>query len=415
MLRKTFKKTQVIPHTININHILRKYLNPRLITAKMLDVNTLLSENTNATKNPNNAQNLKNSNTQEMNLIVNNNISPKYRITKYLGEGVNGHLYLAKDKYNKLYICKKITIEPSLEQSLEQSLEPNAEPNVAHNLHQNTNTTQQIEFELNILKYLSQNQATNEYINPCLEHKIIANQIYTIFPVFNGYSLSNIQNYLIQLSKPDYYKLVFYMIKNILQGMANIHNTNIAHQNINNNSILVSSELRNATEYDLPIKFTDFGLGCGHNIRNAKHDIFLNKCNNSQLPIKITPQLMASLNESGYLKLAKKWDIFCLGALLVKLLVPDVTIPVSSGYTSSVATLIAGISEKYLNVDKTRENGRKVYITLPGINKDDLRQDIGTYLDIIMKNMITKSENRETCQYVLDKLIIYEKYKNEIL
>uniref|UniRef100_A0A6C0HL28 Protein kinase domain-containing protein n=1 Tax=viral metagenome TaxID=1070528 RepID=A0A6C0HL28_9ZZZZ len=413
-------------NTININKISSALLTARLASAKQLDVNTLLTENIKSTQNPNNTQTINDSDTYEINQIVNNNISSKYHITKYLGKGVNGRLYLAKDSKGRLYICKKITVNTQ------------------------NNNNKQIEFELNILNYLSNNHATSEYINPCLEHKIIGNQIFTIFPVFNGYSLSNMQNYLAKLNPTDYYKIVFYLVKNILQGMATIHGSNIAHQNINANSILVSSESRNQTgiQYDLPIKFTDFGLGCGHSgssdgidgidgidgnansansfdkfdkfasfakFTKVKSDNYLNKCTGSQLPLTITPKLLSTLDSSGYLKLSKKWDVFCLGCELVKLLLPNVTIPTENGYNENVRSIIQALMKQYfqLTPSKNTETRPKLYANVVGVENDELKADIGAYLDIIIKNMITKSEARDKCQYVLDKLIVYEKYKDE--
>lgn len=451
MHRGTLKGKQ----TININKISRKYLNPKLIVAKQLDVNTLIDRlpkyNTqqNITKIKNlkfedynlvsNNDMLNNQNVQDshddildINNIVNNNISSKYRIVKYIGNGINGKLYLAKDRDNKLYICKKI------------------------GLNTKTNNNNQIEFELNILKYLSNNETTREYINPCLEHKVVANNIFTIFPVFDGYSIGNLKNYLIKLNRDAYYKIIFYLIKNILDGLAVIHKSNIAHQNLTDNSILVSivnRDIENLSndvnkyvddkKYDLPIKFTDFGLGCGiyknfHSKSNI-NDIFFNKCNANQTPIRITKKLLDTLKLSDYLTLSQKYDIFCLGVILLKLLLPneDININLDRGYTSSIEKgIINKIKKKYLknfnvNLDTNNtvintaintvtnpansiKNDINKYKYVPIDVNIKLKRDIVEYLNIIIKNMISKIKYREPCQYVLDKIIIYEKYKNDI-
>lgn len=385
-------QNQYSQKTININKIAKEYLTPRLITAKQLDVNTLVTENTKATQNPNNTITGNEPDTKMINYIVNNNISKNFRVTKYLGEGINGRLYLVKNKSdNALYICKLIVLPQNVD---------------------NTMQNKQINFELNILKYLGQNEATREYINPCIEHKVINNHIFTIFPVFNGYSLSNLQNYLVKLNKADYYKIVFYLVKNILQGLAVIHDMNIAHLNINDNAILVSSESKKGDEYNLPIKFTDFGLGCGKTSDIKQTDVFLRKCSgDSQIPVKITKRLLDSLDESGYMKLAIKWDIFCLGCLLVKLMLPDVRIPIEGGYSENVARVVGDI---LLKINSKEENGgiKLVYNGIEGVS-DDIKISLGGYLDAILRYMVTETGKRERCQYVLDKVIIYEKYKND--
>jgi hypothetical protein len=45
---------------------------------------------------------------------------------------------------------------------------------------------------------------------------------------------------------------------------------------------------------------------------------------------------------------------------------------------------------------------------------DDLKNDILEYLKIIINYIFCPTNKRKTCQYVLDKIIIYEKYKNDI-
>ena len=176
----------------------------------------------------NNSHNIPNTNT------INNN---KYEIKQYLGEGIQGSLYMALDKNNKKYICKKINLNSHPDKTI------------------NSNQLNQINFELNLLKYLSSNRVTRDYINPCVEHKIIDNQIFTIFPVFNGYSLNNIKKYLLEMDNTNYYKILFHIIKLTLHGMAKIHQHNIAHQNINENSILISTN--NDTDGEIKIKFTE--------------------------------------------------------------------------------------------------------------------------------------------------------------
>jgi serine/threonine protein kinase len=396
---------------LNINKLTEDLLNPRLIEAKRLDVNTLLNEH----KRINYLGKLENHGkqthplemysdtmeTEQTEQIVTNNISSKYKIIKYIGDGINGKLYLAKDSKNNLYICKKIYLDKK------------------------QNNDRQIEFELNILKYLSGNKTTRDYINPCLEHKIVDDNIFTIFPVFNGYSLNNLQNYLVKLKRQDYYKIIFYLIKNILEGILVIHKCNIAHQNINGNAILVATKNRvfPAENYDMPIKFTDFGLGCG-SYRNLSgtlspkssiaNDMYFNKCNAQHLPIRITKNVLDTLKDSDYLKLCQKHDIFCSGVLILKLLLPDDSIKVNAddGYTTSLeSNILSKLKSKYL---RSTSNNNDDYEYVPIDVNIQTKRDIKEYLDLVIKNMITKTKYRKPCHYVLEKIIIYEKYKDEV-
>ena len=177
----------------------------------------------------------------------------KYKIIKYLGKGVRGNLYLAVDSKGRRVICKEIQLDN------EQS--------------NNAIQTQQLEFELNILKYLSNNTVAREHVNPCLDYKIYKNHVYTIFPVFRGYSIGHFHGYMKKLITQDaqqdaqqdtkqdsYYKIAFFLIKSLLHALAKIHDAGIAHQNITLNSILVSTFIK---PDEISIKFTDFGLGCG--------------------------------------------------------------------------------------------------------------------------------------------------------
>lgn len=356
--------------SININQIDENILNPRLIQAKQLDVNTILSGYDINTNND----------ITQINEIIKNNISRDYKIIKYIGKGINGNIYLVKDINNKTYICKKISLN---------------------------NNKNQIEFELKILDYLSKNNNSRPYINPCKDYKIIDKYIITIFPVFDGYSLSNMQNYMIRLNPIEYYKITFYLIKNILKGLSIIHNMNIAHQNITNNSILISTKSKDS-KYNLPIKFTDFGLGCGTKKKitdNYKNDIFFNTCSNMNYPIKIDNKVINQLNESDFIKIAQKWDILCLGVIFLKLLLPDITrdLKVTNEYNITLKQFCNTLRD----LDKNKLNIRNI--------NNDVKNDILNYLDIILKFMTTDIKKREKCNYILDKIIIYEKYKFDLI
>uniref|UniRef100_A0A6C0EYU2 Protein kinase domain-containing protein n=1 Tax=viral metagenome TaxID=1070528 RepID=A0A6C0EYU2_9ZZZZ len=376
-----------------------------------------------------------NSDIGTINNIFNNNVSRKYNIVKYLGEGIQGSLYLANDNNatnnsnnnnnsNKRYICKKIILNNSQsDQSGQSGQSGQADIN---------NQTKQIEFELNILKYLSSNKTTKEHVNTCLEHKIVNNEVFTVFPVFNGYSLQHLIKYLSQLKHGEYYKIIFHLIKTILHGMAKIHQTNIAHQNINNNSILISTYEQPG---EIKVKFTDFGLGCGNRMnftgpQISKDDVFykFNNCNtNNYTPIEITDNIIDELGDSDYLAISQKYDLLCLGMIFIKLLLffEKLDINLKKGYNQDfIANIKNRIEGKYIgknnmtsgNVNGNNNNDDTKYNSLfPFLNIDDkTKKIIVEYLKIINDYIFCKTINRKNCQYILDKLIIYEKYRDDV-
>jgi len=336
------------PRQLNINTIVKKHIanlneNDKNNNGNYVN-NNINSDITviNNILNNNNVQNSKISNSKILNSKISNN---KYNIVKYLGEGIQGSLYLANDSAKKRYICKKILLNSN-----------------------NPETIKQIELELNLLKYLSSNNVTKEYINPCIEHKLIDNNIFTIFPVFDGYSLNHLEKYLRKLDSSSYYKIVFHLIKTILHGLAKIHQYNIAHQNINNNSILVST-YKNPKE--ISIKFTDFGLGCGNsndndnkNVSNivniadyekdnetVKSFLKFNSCKSNSIPISITEKVIPDLVDNDFLLISQKYDLFCLAVIFSKLLLffENMNINLKNGYNKENAKNIMNIIDtKYL-------------------------------------------------------------------
>ena len=353
-----------------------------------------------------NHKNDENKNIELINTIYNNNNNNyknnnKYEIKKYLGEGIKGSLYMAFDKNNVKYICKKINLDT-----------------------QTQNQHNQLLFELNLLKFLSSNRNTREYVNPCLEYKIIENQVFTIFPIFNGYSLNHLKKYLFEMNNTNYYKILFHLIKVILHGLAKIHQHNVAHQNINDNSILVST-YTNIHNAEMKIKFTDFGLGCGvHNNYLSKIDYNLNTCNNNQ-PNKITTSIIKNLSNSEYLQLAQKNDIKLLATLFIQLLLffEKIELDLSQGYNDAIKQKIKTIIiKKFVSkikdyrkyTKKNNDNNNNIEDPFVFLNTNNkIKRDILEYLNIFNDYVLCEDKNIKSCQFILDKLIIYEKYKND--
>ena len=407
----------------NINAINSNKQNTIDIDNDIKNINNIFNNNSTINNNVQNVQNVQN-------ML---NVQKKYNIVKYLGEGIQGSLYLANDSNKKRYICKKINLNDS----------GDSDDSGDSNDSNNKNKLQQLEFELNILKYLTSNKVAKDYVNPCLEYKIVNNQVFTIFPIFDGYSLNHLTNYLRKLNNSEYYKIMFHLIKTILFGLSKIHQAKIAHQNINNNSILVST-YKNPKE--ISVKFTDFGLGCGNkdnfannldSIPEAMIDInkyknLVNESNkikyeynsckkNNFVPVNITDDVIDKLTDTDHLFISQKYDLLCLGIIFTKLLLyfDNLDINLQNGYSNkNKVDLLDFINNKYLmnehinNKNSENNNYKKLF---PFLNLDEeILQNIIEYLKIFKEFILCKTENRKTCQYVLDKLIIYEKYKNDV-
>ena len=369
---------------------------------------------------------------ENLNTIISNIIPHTYKIIKFLGKGIQGLLYLAIDSQNNRVICKKILLDNNkIDTTIQYNTSEQKNTNVTH---KKSIEHKQLEFELNILKYLSNNATTRHYINPCIDYKILNNTIYTFFPIFNGYSLSHYKTYLSKLQHSQYYKLIFYLIKLILHGISNIHTAYIAHQNITENSILVSSN----TKLDkLFIKFTDFGMGCG-NSNTSKHmyipiyknDSYTNdiynkemSCSvNNNVPIKMTDRIKAQLTDSSYLQISQKYDLLSLGFIFIKLLLffDNLDIDMSKGYDKTfIKTIKQYLINKYLpqnNQTKQTPQSSSMHVVNPLAHlkvSADIKRSINKYIKLFLKYIFCKTNDRQTCQYLLDKIIIYEKYKDD--
>lgn len=337
----------------------------------------------------------------------------KYKIVKYLGRGIHGNLYLAVDSQGRRVICKEILLDT--------------------NPSNNTIQTKQLEFELNILKYLSGNTVAREHINPCLDYKIYQDKVYTIFPVFKGYSLGHFHRYMLKLPKQDdYYNITFFLIKSLLHALAKIHDAGIAHQNIKLDSILVSTFIE---PHKIKVKFTDFGLGCGcpkdsnvliqsndsRNIIPWNHYKFselsrkIASCKeNSNAPIKYMKEVLAQLKDSDYLKISQKYDVLCIGLIIIKFLLnfdkeinimlDDLIIHIDNNKLQNLSKLI---KSKYFESNYLLNDSKLL------MNNNN-RKLILEYIKFILKYMISPTIHRRPAQYIIDKIIIYEKYKNDV-
>ena len=156
-------------------------------------------------------------------------------------------------------------------------------------------------------------------------------------------------------------------------------------------------------------------------------DINVSSCKaNSIAPVNITEQIIKKLSDIGYLAIAQKYDLFCLGIIFMKLLLyfEDFDSNFSSGYNSQFTTNIKTLLQtKYISqlekLDKddnnkaTQYNQYKKLFKFIDIN-NKVKRDILEYLNIIFNHIFCKTMDRKTCQYVLEKIIMYEKYRDAV-
>jgi serine/threonine protein kinase len=381
-----------------------------------------------------------NNDIENLNSVVQNNVNNRYKIIKYLGEGIHGSLYLVKDMKPLPETSQKNINNDNNNDTNNDNNNDNRIILKRINLPgSNPKLMKQLNLELNILKFLSNSITTNEYINPCINYKILDNQILILFPVFNGYSLKYLLSHLKKLKNVEYYKIILHLIKKILHGLANIHKMKIAHQNITENSILVSTYIK---PNEIKIKFTDFGLGCNsnpkpsnivnitdyekhmnnHNKNNHKNNNNVEeyKCSvNINTPLEISQELIDKLTDADYLLISQKYDLWCLGVIFLKLLLRFEKLDgsesgkwgIKKGYNKTFETEIRNkIIKKYLV--NTEGDNQTRDLMFSGIS-ETMKKDIIEYLKILNKYVIKPTPFRHTCQYVLDKIIVYEKYKND--
>ena len=350
-----------------------------------------------------------------LNSKINNNISINYQLVKYLGNGVNNSkIYLAKDKSKNINIICQIS-------------------NV------NKKDEKRLLMELSVLDILSKNKNTSPYINPFIDFNIERSKtnsneldIYTLFPVNLGYKLSNLKTQLKQLDNISFRFIVKRIIKSILHALTAIHKRNIAHQNLDDTSIIISHSpsitVKKNKNPIIKVKLLDFAMGCGNyqvseNILNKfksssnSKDIYFQNCldlpdyfineknhnhnnhNNHNNHIEWKNELQNKVQESlktfknsDYLKLAQMFDIWCCGRVFYDLLHCKTSnnnnCSMDDGFTNDIS---------WLNKTPSTRNSPK---------------SLKFYGDLINNMMLIPLKNRQSARTLLDKIIIHEKYGN---
>jgi len=151
---------------------------------------------------------------------------------------------------------------------------------------------------------------------------------------------------------------------------------------------------------------------------NTKTNIKFNNCKiNNFSPVNITEDIMTELVDSDFLNISQKYDSLCLGFMFLQLLLffDNINIDLKKGYNkSNMQYILQLLNDKYLTKVETDDKiDYKLLFPFLNVN-EQLKKDIIEYIKLIKEYILCKTSKRQTCQYVLDKIIIYEKYKNEV-
>ncbi len=280
--------------------------------------------------------------------LLNTKIDSRFNNLKYIGPGVNGEIYqIQADKSAVPYICKCITYNPD---------------NLA-----------QVSRELGLLRSIQSYPSTSQYVNPCVGVVVTKDVLVSVFPTFNGVPLAQVKA---TIQEPGFKGrnrdlLIKYIIKQLLDAVARIHQQNVCHLQLDDNSVLIETkekfDLQNTTtnnitpadqyeynnenvnvskldirhptnmriykpefdELDKPIrlKLTNFGIGCGKLI---KTDILsgesMNGMNSTPAFLRcnligcrdsyVAAELDRAKKNSEYLGLAKHYDTYLIGEII---------------------------------------------------------------------------------------------------
>lgn len=358
-----------------------------------------------------------------------NSKSNIYTNPEYLGQGINGDLFRVHDNNSGgEYICKVIGYNHAY--------------------------LKQLKRELGLLKTIQSHPLIQEYINPCTKLFIRDNTIISLFPVFNGITLTNAITILngSGFNSANRLLLVKYIIKEILEAVFFFHKLNISHMQIDTESIVIelrepdNEELtRNSYKADyanslnnenipistrdkfeptnmdiydveftpedkpLQIKFTNFGIGCGklteYDMVNGR-DMESNKFQQCIEPmnivtfdkdpyirqymqvLQIEPENMSRVKNSKQLSVAKLYDIWLVGLVILQLILKpnaevDNLTKINNLRSSDITKISAG---------------------------DLLDESLELYLNILRKYVLCPIDKRRNLKFVQEMIMLGEKH-----
>jgi serine/threonine protein kinase len=236
------------------------------------------------------------------------------------------------------------------------------------------------EKEISNMTKINSNRIVKPYILQC---KYLVKTKDTIISIFESVNSMLIKDFITKIySITDYtkrIKLKRYLIIGLLKAIADLHEVNICHLQLNVNNILVSNnpkynELDDySTEQPLIIKFINFNLNFNNKRKKYINTTYLEKID----PYINYNNQIISLDE------AKKYDIWCIGLIVLKILLnPDI-------YYKFIETLI---TKKILTADI------------------EIETEFDDYYNNLSKYSLTSMDKREPIDFTLNKIILDEKH-----
>lgn len=358
-----------------------------------------------------------------INKIVNHNIDKKFNVTKYLGKGIKGHLFLvdnnteSRDKYPKL-LCKIID-------------------------EVDENLKKRILIEIGMLNFLEKTDV-NRFINPCIKFGFVQNKIFTFFPAYSGYKLKTLKNKLLKKKEHEFVTIIKYIIKHLLLAISSIHKNQISHQNLDDTSIVIDINLNKSQNGDVSLKVIDFGLGCGvynftdeymdvlnikrknkskkkrntnmintsdlfnkNNDFKPNENLYFEKCltaskyfisnKDDSKVMKDVKKLFKNLNNKKYVKLAQSFDVWCCGIIIYDLL------------------CCYSLGEPYINASEL-DNLSQIQAWYNDFNfkyERKIISKLSDYKNILEKYMLVPINKRKSANYCLEQIILIEKFNNK--
>ena len=305
------------------------------------------------------------------------NLNTKYLVNKYIGKGIYGDIYLVKNndnrfKFNNL-ICKEIILTDE--------------------------NKKQVLIEIGLLYHLSKTRNSAKFIIPCIDYIFHKDKLYSFFPVFSGYKLSNFKYDLRKMSKSQYIQLVKFIIKQLLIAITSIHSNFIFHNNIDDTSIIINY----SNGYDnISIKYVDFTLSCGNyidknnNKMTAKCEIptkYMNNIENIKFKDKFNDyvkEFIPNMKDTETYKLSQVNDIWCLGIICYDLIHCKSKINISK-------------KDGILLTNGWSNNNYK-------FRKPEYKE-LEKYNEIICNNMLCPFNERLSGKKIINKILAFEKYK----
>lgn len=357
------------------------------------------------------------------------NKSVIYTNPEYLGQGINGDLFKVRDKGSGgEYICKVIGYNQAY--------------------------LKQLKRELGLLKTIQNHPLIQEYINPCTNLFIRDNTIISLFPVFNGITLTNAITILngSGFNSSNRLLLVKYIIKEILEAVFFFHKLNISHMQIDTESILIELREPNSDDltrntyispydntlnnenipistrdkfiptnigiYDveftpedkpLQIKFTNFGIGCG---KLTEYDIV--KGNNTErntFQQCIDGKNIVTFDKDPYIRQYIK--VLQTASENMNRIKNSKQLSVAKLYDIWLVGLVILqlILKPDAEINNQVKNNNLSSSDITGINASNLHDDsLELYLNILRKYILCPIDKRRNLKFVQEMIMLGEKH-----